>query len=60
MEKIKSFLFLGILLTLTPLLIAANSVTINTFYDFSNDSFIDSTVYKTDSVVLRVKTSVET
>ena len=37
-----------------------NPVTINTVYNFSNISFSDDTVYKTDSVVLRIKTPLET
>ena len=35
-------------------------VTINAVYNFSNVSFTDENVYKTDSIVLRIKTPVET
>ncbi|HJX50578.1 MAG TPA: hypothetical protein VJ438_03895 [Candidatus Nanoarchaeia archaeon] len=41
-------------------ILGVNSYTINTVYNFSDISFSDQTVYKTDSVVLRIKTPLET
>jgi hypothetical protein len=40
--------------------ISATSVTINTVYNFSSISFTDESVYKTDSIVLKIKTPIET
>lgn len=42
------------------LIMGATSSTINVNYDFSNTYFIDGTVYKTDTIVLRIRTTVET
>lgn len=53
------FMIMFIIL-LIPAIIGVNPVTITAFYGFSNESFIDATVYKTDSLVLRIKTAVET
>jgi len=39
---------------------SASAFVITTNYEFTNSSFVDSTVYKTDSIVLRIKTNVET
>ncbi|MGY4884734.1 MAG: fibronectin type III domain-containing protein [Nanobdellota archaeon] len=55
-----SFIIILSLFNCIPLVIGATSSIINVNYDFSNTYFIDGTVYKTDSIVLRIKTSVET
>jgi len=39
---------------------SASAFVITANYEFTNSSFVDGTVYKTDSVVLRIKTAFET
>jgi hypothetical protein len=41
-------------------IVGTTPVTLNAIYNFSDASVTDETVYKTDSIVLRIKTSVET
>lgn len=53
------FSLLIILFVFMPFIESLSPVTISTTYEFSNNSFIDGTIYKTDSVVLRIKTSAE-
>lgn len=60
-NKVKLF-FTGMIFMFVcvPFILGATPFTINAVYDFSNaSSFIDGTVYKTDSIVLRIKTAIE-
>jgi hypothetical protein len=43
-----------------PFIFGTTSSTVTVNYDFSNTYFIDDTIYKVDSMVLRIKTSIET
>lgn len=49
-------LMLMLVCSLLPFVFSAGAYTINAFYNFSNSSIIDGTIYKTDSIVLRIKT----
>jgi hypothetical protein len=54
------FTVLMLIVIAAPFVIGAGSSIITLNYDFSNTYFIDGIVYKTENVVLRLMTSVET
>ncbi|MCX6750034.1 MAG: hypothetical protein NTZ83_01100, partial [Candidatus Pacearchaeota archaeon] len=60
MKKLIFIILLMVFFINLPFVLGVSPSTITVVYDFSNTYFIDGTVYKTDSIVLRIKTSVET
>ncbi len=62
MNKSINVLILFVVLSLltSSFVSSASAFVITANYDFTNSSFIDGKVYKTDSVVLRIKTNSET
>jgi len=59
-KKLNVIFFFIISLILTSTFVSsASAFVITTNYEFTNSSFVDSKVYKTDSVVLRIKTNLE-
>ena len=53
------FFFIITLILSSNFVSSASAFVITTNYEFTNSSFVDSKVYKTDSVVLRIKTNLE-
>lgn len=59
-KKLKIIFFFIITLILTSTFVSsASAFVITANYEFTNSSFVDSKVYKTDSIVLRIKTNLE-
>ena len=52
-------LFVSICVLVSSFVSSASAFVITANYDFTNSSFVDSKVYKTDSIVLRIKTNLE-
>ncbi len=59
-KKIILFTILMLIIIVAPFVVGVGSSIITTNYDFSKTYFIDGIVYKTENVVLRIMTSVET